>query len=195
MPRWSPDAELRLRAAAFELFEERGFDSVTIAEITDRAGLTRRSFFRYFPDKREVLFSGSEKLPAIVEEMLANFPAEIAARDAIFRTLSEIGNFLLQDRNAQAFRQQLIDSSSELRERERTKMAAFATSITNGLFRRGNSSEEAQILGVVAAEIFRNAYVRALREADVIPFERQLDASLAPLALFGSFEKTEIELR
>ncbi|MEK8169354.1 helix-turn-helix domain-containing protein [Streptomyces sp. M19] len=62
MARWDPGAEERLKRAALELYLEHGYDSVTVTDIAERAGLTRRSYFRYFPDKREVLFAGSERL-------------------------------------------------------------------------------------------------------------------------------------
>ena len=62
MGRWKPDARGRLEQAAFELFTERGFEQTTVAEIAERAGLTERTFFRYFADKREVLFAGADAL-------------------------------------------------------------------------------------------------------------------------------------
>lgn len=64
MARWDPGTEERLTKAALELYREHGYDSVTVTRIAERAGITRRSYFRYFPDKREVLFAGSERLPA-----------------------------------------------------------------------------------------------------------------------------------
>ena len=59
MSRWEPDARGRLEKAALALYGERGFENTTVAEIADRAGLTERTFFRYFTDKREVLFAGA----------------------------------------------------------------------------------------------------------------------------------------
>ena len=62
MGRWEPDARGRLVKAAMELYGERGFEQTTVAEIAERAGLTERTFFRHFADKREVLFAGAGAL-------------------------------------------------------------------------------------------------------------------------------------
>src|SRR6201986_3715274 len=78
--RWQPDAAGRLAKAALELFAERGYDATTVAEI---AGLTKRTFFRYFADKREVLFSGSEHLQALFVDAVAAAPAGATSLDAV----------------------------------------------------------------------------------------------------------------
>ena len=62
MARWEPDARGRLEKAALDVFRERGYAHTTVGDIAERAGLTERTFFRYFTDKREVLFSGSKEL-------------------------------------------------------------------------------------------------------------------------------------
>ena len=63
-------------SAAIELFDEQGYEATTVAEIAERAGLTKRTFFRYFSDKREVLFSGSQELQRLWLEGLAAAPAQ-----------------------------------------------------------------------------------------------------------------------
>ena len=83
MGRWDPDAAGRFRAAAMELFGEIGYEQTTVAAIAERAGLTARTFFRYFADKREVLFSGSERLQALMVDALAKAPASAAPIDAV----------------------------------------------------------------------------------------------------------------
>src|SRR5262252_5343977 len=83
MPRWKPDAQARLMSAALELFDERGYDDTTVAEIAVRAGLTKRTFFRYFSDKREVLFSGSEALQELIVSAVAAAPAAATPLDAV----------------------------------------------------------------------------------------------------------------
>ena len=67
MPRWEGDAAGRLERAALELFDERGFDRTTVSQIAKRAGLNERSFYRYFSDKREVLFGGGDELVPVRE--------------------------------------------------------------------------------------------------------------------------------
>src|SRR5690349_15197148 len=83
MGRWAPGAQGRLEEAAMALFEERGFEATTVADIAERAGLTKRTFFRYFGDKREVLFSGTEPLKERFVEAIADAPADAAPLDAI----------------------------------------------------------------------------------------------------------------
>ena len=74
MVRWEPNAQGRLEQAAFELFLERGFEQVTVAEIAERAGLTERTFFRYFTDKREVFFAGASRRRDLMVSAVASSP-------------------------------------------------------------------------------------------------------------------------
>src|ERR1041385_6936491 len=83
MGRWEPNAQSRLRQAAMYLYAERGFDQTTVAEIAERAGLTERTFFRHFTDKREVLFAGSERLEELLVRTVTEAPASLAPLDAL----------------------------------------------------------------------------------------------------------------
>src|SRR5271156_3758669 len=98
MGRWEPDARGRLMKAAFELYGERGFDNTTVAEIAARAGLTERTFFRYFADKREVLFSGAGLLQELLVNSVANAPVYAAPIDAVAGALEAAGALLQQRR-------------------------------------------------------------------------------------------------
>jgi AcrR family transcriptional regulator len=184
VPRWDPAAESRLAVAAIELFKERGHDSVTISDIAARAGLTRRSFFRHFSDKREVLFAGSGSMSAGIEAAMARHSPDVSPRDAALATLTEMGHFLLGDPRAQAVRQAIIDSSAELQERERTKLASIATSIANGLVQRGVSPAGARALGVVAVEIFYSAYLQSIRESNPDTFEAHMGTARLAIERF-----------
>src|SRR5579863_6613770 len=93
MVRWEPDARGRLGQAAFELFAERGFEQVTVAEIAERAGLTERTFFRYFADKREVLFAGTEAFAETVVRALGAAPTSLSALGAVNSALEPLSNF------------------------------------------------------------------------------------------------------
>src|ERR1700684_1766734 len=75
MPRSGKDGRRRLRAAALELYRDRGSDHTTTAEIAARAGVTERTYFRHFPDKREVLFDGEADLQTALVEAVADAPA------------------------------------------------------------------------------------------------------------------------
>src|SRR5919201_1988459 len=97
MSRWEPNARGRLEQAALQLFIERGFEQTTVAEIAKRAGLTERTFFRYFADKREVLFGGAGSLQELLVSTVADAPASLAPMDAVAGGL-ESAAALLQER-------------------------------------------------------------------------------------------------
>ncbi|WP_067900489.1 TetR/AcrR family transcriptional regulator [Nocardia vaccinii] len=161
MPRWDPRAEERLRAAALELYSERGYENVTVADITERAGLTRRTFFRYFTDKRDVLFAGSERLaPALAEAVLSADDA-LSPFEAMLAGFVRVGDLLAERVPANAAqRREIVRSSPELRERERTKFAAVADSLADALERRGAPVAEASLLAQVGVAIFLVAFAR-----------------------------------
>src|SRR5689334_22346507 len=105
MGRWEPDAQGRLAEAAFALYRERGFERTTVAEIAERAGLTERTFFRYFADKREVLFAGSEQLQELLVTSVADGPDGSAPLDAV-RAALEAAAVMFDERRDRAARRQ-----------------------------------------------------------------------------------------
>lgn len=181
MARWEPDAEHRLRRAALDLFTERGYDQVTVSDISERAGLTRRSFFRYFPDKREVLFAGSDRLAREIELRLDAAPSDEPVTAAVIRVLTEAGQLLMQNRGGQQQRRGIIAGSPELKERDRTKIAAIAAAVARSLARRGIKPDDAQLLGAVWAELFRSAYDRALTDDASVRLGQHLLAAVDAL--------------
>src|SRR5260370_42262260 len=115
MGRWQPNARGRLEQAAWELFTERGFDQTTVAEIAKRGGLTERTFFRHFSDKREVLFSGSDELRELLVNTVAGAPGALAPLDAAAAGLDAVGGFL-DDRRGREFarrRQNIVATNAE----------------------------------------------------------------------------------
>src|SRR5271165_7210629 len=94
MGRWEPDSRGRLEQAALALYGEHGFDNTTVAEIAARAGLTERTFFRYFADKRDVLFGGAGTLQHLLVGAVASAPDSAAPIDAIASALEAAGDFL-----------------------------------------------------------------------------------------------------
>jgi AcrR family transcriptional regulator len=158
MARWDPGAEQRLKRAALELFLERGYDNVTVTHIAERAGLTRRSYFRYFPDKREVLFAGSERLPpALAEAVLAANP-DAAPLAAVLDAFARVGAQLAERVDGATERRAVIDASPELQERERTKTVAITEAIRDALKQRQVNAETAELVAQLATMIFGNAF-------------------------------------
>jgi AcrR family transcriptional regulator len=162
MTRWEPDPRGRLERAAMELYRERGFEQTTVAQIAERAGLTERTFFRHFADKREILFAGGAQLQELVVSAVASAPdsatpleAAVAGIEAACRMLEE-----LRGRAFARQRQAIIAASPELRERELHKLAAMATGVAAALRDRGVGDPGAAILGEVAVAIFGISFER-----------------------------------
>jgi AcrR family transcriptional regulator len=158
VPRWDPEAGERLRTAALELFAERGYEHVTVAEITERAGLTRRTFSRYFADKRDVLFAGSEQLPPALADAVLRVDAATPPFAALLTALTEVGEAMADRITRAPQRRAVIRSSPELMERERTKFAAITDALAGALRQRGASETAAPLLAHVGAAILQTAF-------------------------------------
>src|ERR1700722_15424577 len=117
MSRWKPDAQGRLTKAAITLFDEQGYDATTVAEIAAAAGLTKRTFFRYFSDKREVLFNGSHELQERWIGGIESAPSQASPMAAVSAGLNEVAE-LFADRHAFArMRSRIVAANPELQER------------------------------------------------------------------------------
>src|SRR5438876_5030854 len=155
MARWEPDAAGRLAEAAMQLFRERGFDQTTVADIAARAGLTERTFFRYFADKREVLFSGAHALQDFLVHRVARAPASLRPLDAVAGALAESGELFEQRRDFARQRHALIVTHAELHERELIKLASLATALAEALRRRGVRDPAASLAAEAGMTIFK----------------------------------------
>jgi AcrR family transcriptional regulator len=164
--RWDPGAQDRLRQAALDLYLAHGFESVTVTEIAERAGLTRRTFFRYFADKREVLFAGSERIPGAVIEAVHDADEGLSPLEAALQALTVIGTRLGDYADRTGERRAVIAASPELQERERTKLAAISAALATGLRQRGADEASARLLAPVAGAIFATAFERWIDHAD-----------------------------
>ncbi|MBJ7597960.1 MAG: TetR family transcriptional regulator [Candidatus Nephthysia bennettiae] len=160
MGRWEPNASGRLREAAMELYVERGFEQTTVAEIAERAGLTARTFFRYFADKREVLFAGSASLQEALVAALESAPDAASPMEAVAAALDAAAAFLGEGREFSRKRQAVIAANAELRERELIKMAQLSAALADGLRRRGVVSPDASLAAEAGVAIFRVAFER-----------------------------------
>lgn len=160
MGRWAPDARGRLERAALELFTERGFDQTTTAEIAARAGLTERTFFRHFADKREVLFGGAVHLQESLVRGVAGAPPDATPMAAVAAGLDAIAP-MLQDRGEHAFaRRAVIAANPELQERELIKLATLAAAVAGALRERGIPETAAKLAAEAGVAVFKVAFER-----------------------------------
>ena len=155
MGRWEPDARDRLERAALDLFAERGFDAVTVPEITARAGLTTRTFFRHFADKREVLFADADQMPARAAQLVLAAPAGLAPVDVVSHGLIELASVFQDRRDALVQRKAVVDGNDGLRERELRKMESLVDAITDAFEQRGTDPLTAAVVAEAAVMVVK----------------------------------------
>jgi AcrR family transcriptional regulator len=160
MSRWEPNARGRLEQAALELYTERGFDQTTVAEIAQRAGLTERTFFRHFADKREVLFWGQDALMALVTTHIAEAPDSASPFEAVSEALRAVGEIFEGRREHARRRQAVIAANPGLQERELIKLASLAATMAEALGRRGVPPPAAKLAAETAVATFKVAFDR-----------------------------------
>jgi AcrR family transcriptional regulator len=181
MVRWRPGARERLQAAALERFAERGFDGTTVAEIAETAGLTERTFFRHFADKREVIFAGQDEFEQIFLTGLENagdghpMAAVAAALDAATAFFPD------ERRDWSRTRQTVIDKDPGLQERELLKLASLADAMTDALQRRGVEATAAALTAQSGVAVFRVAFTRWIADGEDRPLAEIQRAVLAEL--------------
>jgi AcrR family transcriptional regulator len=181
MGRWEPNARGRLVQAAFALYGERGFEQTTVAEIAERAGLTERTFFRHFADKREVLFAGADTLRELLVSTVAKVPESLAPIDAAAAGLEAAGA-LIQDGGELALqRQTIITASTELQERELIKLASLAAALAEALRRRGVNDPAASLTAEAGIAVFRVAFERWAEKPNEQDLPRLIRESLDEL--------------
>ncbi|MEV4550755.1 TetR/AcrR family transcriptional regulator [Nonomuraea wenchangensis] len=160
MGRWEPNARGRLEEAALELYGERGYEQTTVAEIARRAGLTERTFFRHFADKREVLFGGGTLLEERLTEAVAAAPDSAGPLEAVAAALDAVGP-LFQERHERSRRRQaIILAHAELRERELIKLATLAGALAGALRERGVGEPAASLAAEAGIAVFKIAFER-----------------------------------
>lgn len=168
MTRWEPDSQGRLEQAALALYGERGFDQTTVAEIARRAGVTERTFFRHFADKREVLFAGSDALKALMVEAVSGAPRSATPMAAAAAAIEAAGPVLQERRQYARQRHAVIAANAELRERELIKLANLAAALADALRHRGVQEPAATLAAEVAMAVFRVAFERWVEEPEAL---------------------------
>jgi AcrR family transcriptional regulator len=181
MSRWAPGSKGRLEEAALELFGERGYEGTTVADIAERAGLSKRTFFRYFADKREVLFSGSEIFEATVLGGVREAPKKASPLDAVAAGLGASADLFASRADRVAERQAILDANPELHERERAKFARLSGSIAAALGERGVKEPAARLAADAGMSILHVAFGRWAADPQGQDLHALLDEALAEL--------------
>lgn len=180
MGRWEPDAQGRLEQAALDLYLERGYDQTTVAEIAARAGLTERTFFRHFTDKREVLFLGEVLANAMTAGVEAT-PETTTPLDAVAAALESTSDFFADRRDHARRRQVVINANPALQERELIKLASLASTMADALRRRGVTDATASLVAEAGIAVFKVAFETWLGDDTDRPLAEHIRESLAEL--------------
>jgi AcrR family transcriptional regulator len=186
MTRWQPDSRGRLEVAALELYLEQGFDNTTVAEIAERAGLTERTFFRHFADKREVLFPGGATFQNLITEGAASAPIDVGPLDAAFAGLIAVSGFLQERLPFSRKRQRVISANAELQERELIKLQALSTALGDTLRERGVGDPTAGLVAEVAVALFKTSFEEWVNPENSRALSQVLQESLDELRSFSS---------
>jgi AcrR family transcriptional regulator len=182
MARWEPNARERLERAALALFAEHGYDATTVAQIADRAGLTKSTFFRHFADKREVLFGGQDLLAERFGEAIRTAPAAATTAGCLAAALAAAAAAFTPDRHDLApQRRAVIAAHSELQERELLKRARLAAVMADALVARGTDDTTARLAAQLGVLAFSTAYARWAAPENRQPFGPIAHAALLDL--------------
>ena len=168
-------------SAAIELFEEQGYEATTVAEIAERAGLTKRTFFRYFSDKREVLFSGSDELQRLWLEGVAGAPADATPLAIVVAGLDPVAEMFTERHDFAGIRAGIIEANPELQERELIKLQNLAGAIKAALIERGVSANAAILAAQAGVTVFHVAFAHWVEQDDPTAFRRLMDEALEDL--------------
>jgi AcrR family transcriptional regulator len=156
------DVRLRLQRAALELYAERGFDRTTAADIAALAGVTERTYFRHFPDKREVLFDWETEVRAAIVDAVASAPAALPPLPALLHAFLCVAPMFERDRTGKELRHRIVSSTPELRERELTKVARLTDALTAALEKRATPPGPASLAAACGTAALNRARLQWL---------------------------------
>ncbi|MFB2583046.1 TetR/AcrR family transcriptional regulator [Herbiconiux sp. P15] len=172
MPRWKPDARERLIEAALDLFTEQGYDETTVAQIAERADLTKSTFFRHFSDKRELLSAGQEMLSGLLAEGLAGAPDDATPLEAVAAGLDRASGAMTEfNRGLGPRLHAAIEANEELRTRNALKTIGLAAAMSEALQARGVTEPVAQVAAELGVLAFGLGYRRWSEPGDDAPGE------------------------
>ncbi|WP_055587398.1 TetR/AcrR family transcriptional regulator [Streptacidiphilus griseoplanus] len=182
MSRWAPDARERLEAAALDLFAENGYEQTTVAQIADRAGLNRATFFRHFADKREVLFGGEDVLADLFADAIRTAPAHATLPQCLRAALEAACAVMTPERRSRAAqRRSVVAANTEAQERGLLKHAKIAGAISAALSERGADELTARLGAEMGMLSFTVAFERWMKANDDEPFPPFAHAALSDL--------------
>jgi AcrR family transcriptional regulator len=156
MPRWEPDARERLVTAALQLFSEQGYDGTTVAEIAQQAGLTKSTFHRHFPDKRDVLAAGQETLSRLLAEGITAAPEDASPLEAVAEGLRRASQVFLPERAALVAA--VVATSADLQERAALKQVGMAAAMAGALVARGVAELAARLAAEIGALALKQGF-------------------------------------
>jgi AcrR family transcriptional regulator len=185
MPRDAEKVRRRLQEAALHLFEERGYEPVTAADIAAAAGVTQRTFFRHFSDKREVLFSGEDVFIAALREALSSAPSDFGPWETLRHALREAEPTFVANRAFSMPRQRIIATHPALQERAQTKMRDVATALVSSLVERGVPERSASLAAQMAMAAMHQA-VSAWFESDKSHLGDHIDQAFQEVSALSS---------
>ncbi|MER5436067.1 helix-turn-helix domain-containing protein [Streptomyces sp. NPDC002588] len=164
MSRWKPDARGRLEKAAMELYNDKGFEATTVAEIAARAEVTERTFYRHFVDKREVLFQPNALADVLAHATATSAP--LAPLEVIAYALTEAAPVFEERAELVRQRQTVIAANPELQERELAKLASLVSALAHALRERGLEATTAALAAEMGIAAFKVAFERWINDPD-----------------------------
>ncbi|MDR3661108.1 MAG: helix-turn-helix domain containing protein [Mycobacterium sp.] len=177
MARWEPGARERLVLAAVDLFTEQGYDATTVAQIAARAGVTKSTFFRHFPDKRELLVAGQQTLSQLLAEGIAQAPDGATPLEAVTAGLERASGHMGPMNHELGPRlKAAIAANVELQERDALKSVGLAAAMSDALLSRGASAPVAQLAAELGVLAFKEGFAQWLQAGNP-------DAAMAPFTL------------
>ena len=182
MARWTPNARERLESSALDLFVENGYEETTVAQIADRAGLNRATFFRHFADKREVLFGGEDVLAGLFADGIRAAPPKATLVECLAAALAAADVAMTPQQRAKAAqRVRVVAANTEVQERGLLKHARIGKSVTAALLERGEDELTARLGAEIVTLAFSVAFERWMKADDDEPFSPFAEVALSDL--------------
>lgn len=186
MGRWAPAARERLESAAWELFTESGYETTTVADIAERAGLNRATFFRHFADKREVALAGGDALAELLSDGIRHAPTDATPSDCVRAALAATATAMTTEYKPSARRRiAIVATNADLQERGQLKFARTAQAIADALRARDVDIVTARIAGDLGLLAFRVAFERWIADPTDAPFAPIADGAWEEIRLSG----------